>query len=415
MRQKEQALKENNKSHYGWTIVFTGMAVVFSCLGLGRFSLGMLLPSMGISLNLNYSQMGLIGTGNFVGYMISVVLAGMIARRIGARWTISIGLALVGGSMARISQAMGFLEVMSLYVATGIGSGLANVPMMGLVSHWFQKSTRGRAAGIMLSGNGFAIVFTGLLIPWVNARLGTEGWRTGWLTIGVISLFIAAVAAFFLCNEPGQKGLMPLGDADTLKTSTKPEPEKRKRSNKWTMVHLGCIYALFGATYVVYATFIVTTMVNERSFGENTAGTFWAVVGGLSIFSGPLFGWLSDRLGRKIGMMVVYALFTVSYVLVAADLPNPFLYASIGIFGLAVWSIPTIMSAAVGDYAGPVRAVKAFGFITLFFGVGQITGPAVAGFTADITGTFSMAFWLCALLTASAVLLTYFLRPPSRF
>ena len=179
------------------------------------------------------------------------------------------------------------------------------------------------------------------------------------------------------------------------------------------MVHLGCIYALFGATYVVYATFIVTAMVNERGFGENTAGTFWAVVGGLSIFSGPLFGWLSDHLGRKIGIMVVYTLFTISYVLVAADLPTSFLYASIGIFGLAVWSIPTIMSAAVGDYTGPVRAVKAFGFITLFFGAGQITGPAVAGFMADMTGTFSMAFWLCALLTTIAIGLTSFLRPPS--
>ena len=415
MSQKDQALKENNKSHYGWIIVLTGMAVLFSCLGLGRFSLGMLLPSMGISLNLNYSQMGLIGTGNFVGYMISVVLAGMIARRIGARWTISTGLVLVGGSMALISQAMGFLEVMSLYVATGIGSGLSNVPMMGLVSHWFLKSTRGRAAGIMLSGNGVAIVFTGLLIPWVNATLGAEGWRTGWLAIGVLSLFIAIVATIFLRNEPGEKGLMPLGDANALMTSNKPEAEVRKRSNKWTMVHLGCIYALFGATYVVYATFIVTAMVNERGFGENTAGNFWAVVGGLSIFSGPLFGWLSDRMGRKIGMMVVYTLFTISYVLVAADLPVPFLYASIGIFGLAVWSIPTIMSAAVGDYTGPARAVKAFGFITLFFGIGQITGPAVAGYTADITGTFSMAFWLCSFLTASAVVLTYFLRPPARF
>ena len=158
MSQKDQVLRENNNVHYGWIIALTGMAVLFSCLGLGRFSLGMLLPSMGISLNLNYSQMGLIGTGNFVGYMISVVLAGMIARGIGARWTISIGLVLVGGSMMLISQAMGFLAVMSLYVATGIGSGLANVPMMGLVSHWFLKSTRGRAAGIMLSGNGIAIV-----------------------------------------------------------------------------------------------------------------------------------------------------------------------------------------------------------------------------------------------------------------
>jgi MFS family permease len=413
MNQKDQALRKNGKAHYGWIIVLTGMFVLFSCLGLGRFSLGMLLPSMGISLKLNYSQMGLIGTGNFVGYMMAVVLAGMLARGIGARWTITAGLVLVGGSMALISQAMGFIEVMSLYVATGIGSGLANVPMMGLVSHWFLKSNRGRAAGVMLSGNGIAIVFTGLLIPWINTIIGAEGWRIGWLTIGVISLFIAIVSGFLLRNEPGEKGLTPLGEAVTATTSTAPKQNSRRKPNRWAMVHLGCIYTLFGATYVVYATFIVTTMVNERGFGENTAGTFWAVVGGLSILSGPLFGWLSDRLGRKVGMIVVYTLFTISYILVAADLPSSFLYASIGIFGLAVWSIPTIMSAAVGDYTGPARAVKAFGFITLFFGAGQIAGPALAGFLADMTGTFSMAFWLCAILTASAVVLTYFLKPPS--
>ena len=178
------------------------------------------------------------------------------------------------------------------------------------------------------------------------------------------------------------------------------------------MIHLGAIYSFFGATYVVYATFIVTTMVNERGFGEGAAGTFWAIVGGLSLFSGPLFGWLSDKVGRKTGIMVVYTLFTISYTLVAANLSTPFLYISIAIFGLAVWSIPTIMSAAVGDYMGPAQAVKAFGFITLFFGAGQITGPAVAGFLADITGTFSMAFWLCAVLTACAVGLTFFLRQP---
>ncbi len=410
MKQIDQ-VSEKKQVHYGWVIAFTGLAVLFSCLGLGRFSLGMLLPSMSTSLDLNYSQMGLIGTGNFVGYMISVILAGMMAKAIGARRTIFLGLILVGGSMMLISRAMGFLEVMMLYVATGIGSGLANVPMMGLVSHWFYKSTRGRAAGIMLSGNGVAIVFTGLFIPWVNTSNAAEGWRTGWMSIGIISLFIAAIAVFFLRNEPGEKGLTPMGVADTPAPST--GPEKRKKSNRWTMVHLGCIYALFGATYVVYATFIVTAMVNERGFGENTAGTFWAVVGGLSIFSGPLFGWLSDRLGRKMGMMVVYTLFTIAYALVAADLPNPFLYASIVIFGLAVWSIPSIMSATVGDYAGPAQAVKAFGFITLFFGVGQVIGPAVAGFTADVTGSFSMAFWLCALLTACAIALTFFLRPPS--
>ena len=96
----------------------------------------------------------------------------------------------------------------------------------------------------------------------------------------------------------------------------------------------------------------------------------------------------------------------------ALGLSDVFLYASIVVFGLIVWSIPTIMSAAVGDYMGPDQAVKAFGFITLFFGAGQIVGPALAGYLADSTGNFSMAFWLCALLTATAVVLAGGLRQP---
>ncbi len=411
--QQNQPLKKNIKIRYDWVIALTGMAVIFACLGLGRFSLGMLLPSMGISLDLNYAQMGLIGTGNFAGYMSSVVLAGIVARTIGARRTIAIGLVLVGGSMILISRAAGYLEVISFYVATGIGSGLANIPMMGLVSQWFTQRNRGRAAGIILSGNGIAIVSSGFFIPWVNSSAGAEGWRTGWLTFGAISLVIAAVAASFLRNEPTERESVPARKSEALPILSEQDTDARQRTGRRTMVRLGCLYAFFGATYAVYVTFIVLTLVSERGFGESTAGMFWAVVGGLSIFSGPLFGFLSDRLGRKIGLMLAYTMFAVSYVLVAMDLPNSFLYISIAIFGLTVWSIPTIMSAAVGDYAGPSGAAKALGFITLFFGVGQITGPALAGLTADISGTFSIAFWLCAILSAAAVLVSFSLRSPS--
>ncbi|MDX9785828.1 MAG: MFS transporter [Desulfobacterales bacterium] len=402
--------KNSIAPHYGWVIVWTGMAVLFSCLGLGRFSLGMLLPAMGTSLGLTYSQMGLISTGNFIGYMVSVVVAGIIAERIGARATITIGLLLVGGSMGLISCAVTFAEVLTFYIATGAGSGLANVPLMGMVSHWFLKSTRGRAAGTMISGNGIAIVFAGFYVPYINAGLGAEGWRTGWVTMSIVSMAVAVLAAILLRNTPGEKGLAPMGHPDVPPVVPAAGAPKSNPSNRRAIVHLGGIYSLFGSTYVVYATFIVTAMVKERGFGESTAGAFWAVVGGLSIFSGPLFGWVSDRFGRKAGLMVVFTLFTLSYVLVAAELPIACLYASIAIFGLSVWSIPTIMSAAVGDYMGPAQATKSFGVITLFFGGGQIIGPSVAGYLADTTGTFSIAFWLCAALTAGAVALTAFLQ-----
>ena len=389
--------------------------MVFASLGIGRFSLGMLLPSMGVSLDLSYSQMGLIGTGNFVGYMFAVLLAGLVAGALGARWTVAGGLALVGASMVLVSRATSYEQVFVLYVATGIGSGLGNVPMMGLVSHWFSRSKRGRAAGTMVTGNGLAIVFAGILIPAVNASIGSEGWRTNWLILGIVCGCIAAVAGLLLRNRPEEAVTVATGAVNTKGTpatgdSAKPSP--LKPGQRWTLVHLGCIYALYGATYAVYATFIVTTMVNERGFAEDAAGRFWAAVGGLSVCSGPLFGWLSDRLGRKSAMQMVFVLFVITYGLVATTLPNPFLYASIGLFGLAVWSIPTIMSAAVGDYTGAARAASAFGFVTLFFGAGQIAGPALAGYVADIFGTFQVAFGGAAVLTVGAIVLTYFLRPP---
>ncbi len=159
---------------------------------------------------------------------------------------------------------------------------------MELISHWFLKCTRGRAAGTMLSGNGLAIVLTGLFVPWVNTVQGAEGWRTSWLAMGLLSIVIAGIAALLLRNEPKDMGLTPIGKTNQPSHSfSDTDIQKKKKFNRCTMVHLGCIYGLFGATYVVYATFIVTAMINEWGFGENTAGTFWAVVGGLSIFLVP--------------------------------------------------------------------------------------------------------------------------------
>lgn len=398
--------------HYGWVLVFTGVAVLFACIGLGRFSLGILLPAMGASLGLTYSQMGLISTGNFIGYLAAVVPAGVVEKRIGTRATVAVGLLLVGGTMALISLARTFHGVLLLFFATGVGSSLANLPLMGLVSHWFLKSIRGRAAGSMLTGNGLGIVFAGIYVPFLNTVLGAEGWRIGWLTMGLISLAVAVIAAVFIRNTPADKGLRPLGEDSVF---LGPSPGTRTASGKsrrGILVHLGVVFALFCATQVVYATFIVTVMVSERGFGDAVAGSFWAIVGAFSIVSGQLFGWLSDSLGRRAGIMTVFALFTVTFALAAADLPNPFLFISIAMFGLSMWSIPTIMYAAVGDYLGPARAVKAIGFITLFGGAGQVVGPAVAGAMADAAGTFQIVFWLCALLSAGAACLAFFLRAP---
>jgi MFS family permease len=135
-------------------------------------------------------------------------------------------------------------------------------------------------------------------------------------------------------------------------------------------------------------------------------------VGFLSLFSGPVFGTLSDRIGRKAGLMIVFSLQAASYLLVATRLPGMFLYLSIGCYGLVAWSIPSIMAAAIGDYVGAKKSAAAIGFVTFIFGLGQITGPAVAGVLAERTGSFTGSYYMAAAFAGAAILLAAFLRKP---
>jgi len=401
--------------HYGWVIVPAGTLCIMACLGFGRFALGMLLPSMASTLKLSYSEMGFISTANFLGYLVSVLVSGFLVARVGSRRLIFGALLLVGVSMALISRAHGFFYVMLLYTLTGIGSGATNIPVMGLASAWFTSRKRGKAAGFIVIGSGFAIIISGKLIPYINRIYGAEGWRTSWLLLGGCVLAIAFAGYLLIRDRPEDKGLKPVGYEETSAANRhSPERQAAPIYGEKIIYYLGMIYFLFGYTYVIYATFIVTTLVKERGFSESVAGDFWAWVGFLSLFSGPVFGTLSDRLGRRTGLIIVFLFQMTSYLLAASGLPGIFLYLSIGFYGIVAWSIPSIMAAAMGDYVGVRRAATAFGLVTFIFGFGQIAGPAVAGMLAEKTGSFSSSFLMAAVFAAAAVILTAFLKKPKQ-
>lgn len=392
---------------YGWVIVATGTLTIFASLGLARFALGMILPSMGSGLGLSYAQLGYVGTANFLGYLAAVLVARPLAARMGSRLLIAAALLVSGASMLLMSRAASYAGLVALYGVTGFGSGASNVPMMALVARWFDPARRGRAAGFVAIGSGFAIVGSGALIPHVNRLVGREGWRTSWMILGLCVTAVAVVALLLLRDAPAHaQGPRARGASAPRGTPSAARPRHG------VVYVLGLLYAIFGFTYAIYVTFVVTMLVRERGFSEVVAGRFWSWVGLLSLLSGPVFGSLSDRIGRRGGLVTVFTVQALAYALAAADLPVAFLYLSIGCFGIAAWSIPTIMIAAVTDHVGAERALGAFGLITFFFGIGQVAGPAMAGVLAQRAGSFSSSFYLAAALAAAAVLVSGLLRRP---
>lgn len=389
---------------YRWVIIVAGICGLFASLGIGRFSLGMLLPAMGEELQLSYSQMGTISTLNFCGYLGAVLLCGKLVHFLGARLLISLALLLVGASMVAISFTEHLLLIMLLYCLTGIGSALANVPIMALVSTWFEPSFRGRAMGMIVIGNGLGIVLTGRLVPVLNGM--QYGWQLSWLTLGAMVLCLAVICWLMFRNKPAEilaqaNSGDPLNNKIRFSHADVTEQQKRRIFSR-----CAAIYFLFGFTYVIYVTFFVTALVQSRGFSEHGAGVLWSWVGLLSLGSGPIFGYLSDRYGRKAGLVTVFCIQAAAYTLAITVLPEYFLYLSIFCFGIVAWSVPSIMAALVGDYAGPEKTASVFGFVTFIFGIGQIAGPFCAGLLAESTQGFTASFIMAAVLAVAAVALS---------
>ncbi|MCW9034694.1 MAG: MFS transporter [Rhodospirillales bacterium] len=404
-------LAERLPFHYGWVIAATAVTVIFSCLGMARLGLGMLLPSMGDDLSLSYSQMGYISTGNFVGYLIAVASAPYLMGKLGTRKTIVLGLLLIALTTMVMSQMQGFLAAIVVYIITGLGSGFANIPVMALLAHWFLSRYRGRAAGLAVTGSGFAIMLAGVVVPEINQTFGASGWRIGWGGIGALSALIALISWITIRDTPKEVGLLAVGEVKVSNPNLGPTPNiAQPKIFNGLMVHVGLIYFAFGATYITYSTFIVTTLIKEFGFSEDVAGGFWFWIGFLSLFSGLIFGPLSDRLSRKAAIAIVYGLQTAAYALAAVATSGWALYLSVGLYGIAVFSIPAIISAMMGDYLGPRRAAAGLSFITFFFAAGQVIGPASAGIAADILGSFTPAYGFSALVTGLAVIATLLLR-----
>jgi MFS family permease len=400
--------------HYAWIIAATAMIVVLGAVGLARFAFAVVLPAMTADLSLSYREQGILGGSYFLGYFVVVVLMTWFGQRLGPKRMCTSGLAVVSAGLLGMVIGPNFATLSASYFVVGLGSGSAFIGAMSLPALWFHPSHRARGAGIVAAGAGVGILVSGLFVPHVPAAFKLADWQLIWLTFAVVTALFCGLALLVLRDRPAELGCTPYGEA--LKQhhpgADSGIQQGATRGNWRFLVHLGTIYALFGATALTFATFIVTTMVDSFSIPPSTAGLLWAGVGGISIFSGFLFGKISDRFGHRVGMVCALSVQAIAYTLLAGGTGITGLYISITLFGLSAWSMPTIVAAATGDYLGAERSAAGFAALTLMFSVGQVIGPAGAGLLADSTGSFKFAYAIAASLNVLAVLLCFFLRPP---
>lgn len=389
---------ESSRSHYAWVVLTVATLVVFGSLGLARFGYTMLLPGMQAGLGLDNTRAGGLATANLVGYLAMSVAGGALAARYGPRVVIALGLLLAAAGMLLTGLAGTFGWALVWRAVTGLGSGASNVPVMGLLAAWFARRRRGLAAGIGVTGSSFALILVGPLVPGVLEIRGPDGWRVCWFLFAGVTLVLSILAYAALRDSPSSLGLRPLG-AQAHET---PGPSQGSGVD-WASVyrsgviwHVGLVYMAFGFSYIIYLTFFTRYLVAEGGYTTASAGRLYMLVGWMSLLCGLIWGWVSDRIGRKATLVIVYLIHAVAFGLFALrPSPQGFTLSAV-LFGLTAWSIPAIMAAMCGDLVGPRLSPAGLGFVTLFFGIGQAIAPGTAGAIADASGSLGPAMLLAA-------------------
>jgi len=403
------------KMHYAWVIAWTGALVVLLAHGFGRMSYSVILPFMKEGLSLSYTQVGLIGTGNFIGYLCLAVVGGFLAARFGARNIIFISLMVVGVCLflTGLSESFGFAFIMRLI--TGMGNGGSYIPVMALPAAWFVVRKRGLGTGIATVGTGMGLSLSGIILPYFVVNYGNEGWRYAWYAMGIIVFAGSFFVYVFERDTPAEKGLFMCGS--TGGDNNQGFVHGVSFLSAWRDVvkereiwKLGSVYFMYGFSYIIYLTFFIAYLTREMGLSPKSAGGMFAILGLCSLPSGVLWGSVSDVVGRRFGSMYAYVALALSYLIFAFWTDLPMLYISCVVYGFSISSIPVILAAAVGDAVGARLAPAGLGCITLFFGIGQAFGPAVAGCIKDITGSFTGAFVLSTVVSFAGAMGSLFLR-----
>jgi len=407
------------KLHYGWIVIFMGLLTTIAAHGFGRMAYTIILPAMKDGLKFDYEQLGLLASGNLAGYLIMALIGGVLAARFGTRIVITLALILLGLTLILTGLAQSFGYALTMRFLTGVGNAASYIPAMALGSAWFAMKRRGFATGIVSGGIGAGTLISGLLVPPIVSAYGLEGWRFAWYTLGGIALVIAVVVYALIRSRPDEKGLLPVGTSEKEAPPAAPAGAKVS-SLQWSAVYkvgnvwyLGLVYSFYGFSYIIYMTFFAAYLEKEMGFTKAYAGGLWAMVGGLSIFCGILWGGISDRLGRSRGAALAYLVLGLSYIAYALIRSEFGFYLSAVMFGLTAWSIPTIMAAAAGDFVGPRLAPAGLGFITLFFGIGQVIGPWIGGKLAVLSGSFTYPFLLAGGVSLAGMVASLYLKKSS--
>jgi MFS family permease len=368
---------------------------------IDRGNLATAAPLMQDELHLSASQLGILLSAFYYGYVPCMPAMGWLAERFGAKRVLAGGVAIWSVATLTTGFAGSFVTLLALRVLLGIGESVAFPCASKVLAHAVEVGRLGVANGILSFGY--------LLGPAVGTLAGgylmiAFGWRPVFIVFGLVSLLWlwpwsrvaikpTATPARLAGDQPGSD--QPGGGAQPSFAQI------LSRRELWG-ASLGHFASNYGYYFIV--SWLPFYLVKSRGFsmGSMVAIASWAYL--LNASSALAMGWLADRWIRagRSPTVVYKSIMAANHVagivcmIGMVMLPAAGSVAALFVFEIVsgcsypgLFAIPQIL-------AGPGATARWVGVQNAAGNVAGLIAPAITGILVDQTGLFDVAFALAA-------------------
>jgi MFS transporter, ACS family, D-galactonate transporter len=382
-------------------LLFFGVVINY----LDRANLALALPVIGVDLNLNAVEKGLILSAFGWSYVLMQIPGGIIIDRFGPRLTFAVSLA----TWSIVTMLQGLARNAAALIGLRVLLGITEAPAFPLnsrvVGTWFPARERGFAIGVYTAGE-----FGGLAIfaPILAFILSNWGWPAMFAICGAIGV-LYAVIWFLSYRDPRQSRSVNEAELSYIREGGGlVETVAASRRFSWADVfellshrQLWGIYIgqfAVGVTLWFFLTWFPSYLVQARHLSIIHAG-FYASIPYLSAMLGVLFGGVfSDgliRRGASIGVArktpVILGLLGASTIMLAnyvSDINLVIAIMAVAFFcqGMSNMSWTLVTEMAPRELQGLTGGVFNF-----FANVPSIVTPIVIGYILATTNSFNGA------------------------